>query len=345
MRVAIALSGGVDSAASAIILQDRGYDVFAVTMRNTDTPMRAAEKMAAALGIEHHVFDLREAFKAAVIDPFLKAYLGGRTPNPCVLCNPTIKFGLLLERALAFGAERFATGHYARVLRDDAGGRYLLARADNRNKDQSYVLYRLKQEQLQLLIFPMGTIKTKEEAREIVRRRGIKVPAKESQEICFIPGGDYRSCIQGVASEIKPGPVFDHYGNIVGKHRGLAYYTVGQRRGLGIALGFPAYVIKIDAVNNSLVVGPEEMLYQSECLVGETNFISIASLNGELPVDVKVRYTAPARPAIITPAGEDKVRVKFLKPERAITPGQAAVFYDGDIVVGGGTILKMKNER
>lgn len=337
-RVAVALSGGVDSAAAAVILQDQGYRVFGVTMRVADVPVVPAIKVAAALGLQHHVFDLREMFRGVVIDAFVAAYLAGRTPNPCVVCNPRIKFGALMQKALELGAERFATGHYARVLHDDAGGRYLLARSLNPKKDQSYALYALKQEQLKRLLLPLGT-KTKDEAREIVRRRGVEIAGKESQEICFIPDGDYRSFLQRETGGIEPGHIIDHQGHIIGRHRGLACYTIGQRRGLGVAAGYPLYVTALDTARNALVVGPEEMLFSDGCMVGGVNFIPFDRLKGDLPVSVKVRYAAQAKPAEISPAGEDRIAVRFKAPERAVTPGQAAVFYDGDIVVGGGTIL------
>ncbi len=336
-RVAVALSGGVDSAAAAVILQEEGHCVFAVTMRHTEAPPSAAVKIARALGVEHHIFDLRELFKNEVITPFQNDYLRGFTPNPCVVCNPKVKFGALMDSALQLGAERFATGHYARVRRDPSG-RYLLVRARHLNKDQSYALYGLKQHQLGRIIFPMGTMR-KAEAREIVRRRGIHVPAGESQEICFIPEGDYRHCLPDQES-MRPGPIIDHRGQTVGQHRGLAHYTVGQRKGLGVALGYPAYVLALDAAKNTLVVGFESLLYKDECLVGNTNFIPFDHLTEELRLEVKVRYTAVPSPSAVSPAGGERAVVKFEAPERAITPGQAAVFYNGDFVVGGGTILK-----
>jgi len=332
----------VDSAAAAIILQEERHGVFAVTMRHTDAPVAAAAEIAAALGIELHVFDLRDVFRTEVVGPFVEAYLAGLTPNPCVVCNPKVKFGTLMSKALQLGAERFATGHYARV-RQDRSGRHLLARAYHVNKDQSYALYALKQEQLSRLIFPMGT-RTKDEAREIVERRGINIPGGESQEICFVPEGDYRSCLRGNEGTLRPGPIVDHLGKTIGRHRGLARYTIGQRKGLGVALGYPVYVLALNVEANTLVVGPEELLYKDQCLVGSTNFILYDHLAEELRVNVKVRYAATPSPATIIPAGGDRVAVKFLAPERAITPGQAAVFYNGDLVVGGGTILEVGGE-
>lgn len=337
-RVAVALSGGVDSAAAAILLQEEGHDVFGVTMRVTETWVAEAATVAAALGIEHYVFDLRAEFKAAVIEPFVAAYLSGRTPNPCVTCNPRVKFGLLLRRAVELGAAFFATGHYARVWRDAGTGRYLLARGVDRKKDQSYFLYALNQEQLRYLLFPLGT-KTKEEARALVRARGLRVAARESQEICFLPEDDYRAFLRQVAGEPRAGPIVDLQGNVIGRHRGLPYYTVGQRRGLGVAAGYPLYVLALDPARNALVVGPEEFLYRDECLVGDVNLILFAALTESLPVTVKVRRGAREKPAVIEPAGENRVRVRFTVPERAITPGQAAVFYRENLVVGGGTIL------
>ncbi|MEW6183936.1 MAG: tRNA 2-thiouridine(34) synthase MnmA [Bacillota bacterium] len=338
-RVAVALSGGVDSAAAAVIIREQGHRVFGVTMRLTDAPVTPAAEVASALGIEHHIFDLREMFRDVVIDAFVAEYLAGRTPNPCVVCNPRIKFGALLQKALELGAERFATGHYARVFYDSDSGRFLLARSLNPRKDQSYALYALKQEQLSRLQLPLGT-KTKEEAREIVRRRGVEIAGKESQEICFIPVGDYRTFLRDKAGGgIKPGRIIDHKGNVLGRHNGLPYYTVGQRRGLGLAAGYPLFVTALDTARNELVVGPVDMLYSDGCMVGGMNFIPFDRLEKTITVSVKVRYAAKAKPAEISPAGNDRVAVRFKTPERAVAPGQAAVFYDGDVVVGGGTIL------
>ncbi|HIE13303.1 MAG TPA: tRNA 2-thiouridine(34) synthase MnmA [Desulfotomaculum sp.] len=339
-RVAVALSGGMDSTAAAIILQEEGYRVFGVTMLVAGNDPAKAAETAAALGIEHHVFDLREEFKTAVIDCFAEAYLAGRTPNPCVVCNPQIKFGALMRRALSLGARYFATGHYARVWKDAGTHRYLLGRGLDAKKDQSYVLYALEQKQLRHLLFPMGT-RTKEEAREIVRRRGLKTADRESQEICFVPEGDYRRLLQRAGGGGRPGPIIDHQGKILGRHHGLPCYTVGQRRGLGIAAGYPLYVLAIDPDRNAVIVGPESLLYKDRCIVGETNFIPFDRLEEIIIVTVKIRSTAPERPATIAPAGEGRASVRFAEPERAITPGQAAVFYQKETVVGGGTILEV----
>lgn len=338
-QVAVALSGGVDSTATAVILQEEGYRVFGVTMLAAGGSAVEAAEAAAALGIEHHVLDLRDAFQAAVIHYFTESYLAGRTPNPCIVCNSRIKFGLLMQHALSLGAQYFATGHYARVWQEAATRRYLLGRSLDRKKEQSYVLYALKQEQLSRILLPLGT-RTKAEAREIVRRRGLKVDDRESQEICFTPEGDYRSFLEQVEGTARPGPIIDYRGNAIGQHCGLAYYTVGQRRGLGIAAGYPLYVLALDHARNAVIVGPEALLYKDRCIVGETNFIPFDRLEESLPVTVKVRYTAEDKPAVIAPADGDWVTVEFAEPERAITPGQAAVFYQGDLVVGGGTILE-----
>ena len=336
-RVAVALSGGVDSTAAAILLREMGHAVFGVTMRVTADPKEEAAAVAAALGIEHHIIDLRSEFQEAVIKPFVAAYLSGRTPNPCVICNPRVKFGLLLQRALALGAEFFATGHYARVWQDPSTGRYLLARGLDPKKDQSYFLYALTQEQLRRLLFPLGT-KTKEQTRALVRAYGLRVAPQESQEICFIPGNDYRAFLLQTAGPPRPGPILDLKGKVIGEHRGLPYYTVGQRRGLGIAAGYPLYVIAVDPVRNALVVGPEKFLYRDECSATDVNFIPFAGLTESLRVTVKVRHGAQEKPGVIVPTGDELVQVRFEVPERAVTPGQAAVFYQGELVVGGGTI-------
>ncbi|MGO0123563.1 tRNA 2-thiouridine(34) synthase MnmA [Desulfothermobacter acidiphilus] len=333
--MAVAFSGGVDSVAAAWLLLQAGYQVFALTMLVTGEEEKAVE-VAQRLGIAHWTVDLREPFRQEVILPFVRAYLSGLTPNPCVWCNHKLKFGLLLERARALGADFFATGHYARAFFDPARNRYLLARGRDRRKDQSYFLYLLTQSQLAYTLFPLGD-RSKAENLELIRRLGLPT-RPESQDVCFLRGRDYREMIRELAGDgLKPGPIVDVEGKVVGTHRGLAYYTVGQRRGLGRAWGRPYYILALDPRRNALVVGPEEFLYRSHCWVDELNFILCDRLALPVRAEVQVRYTAPAVPAVIRPEGE-RVRVDFAFPQKAVAPGQAAVFYQEDLVLGGGTI-------
>ncbi|ACX51379.1 tRNA (5-methylaminomethyl-2-thiouridylate)-methyltransferase [Ammonifex degensii KC4] len=335
-RVAVALSGGVDSATAAFLLLQAGYEVFGVTMLVTGEEGEKAAEVAAKLKIPHFVFDLRQEFAQEVIKPFVEAYLAGLTPNPCVWCNRKLKFGLLLEKALKLGADFLATGHYARVWFDPARERYLLARGKDRRKDQSYFLYSLNQQQLARVLFPLGG-RTKAENLLLVKKLGLPL-REESQDVCFLKGGDYRELIKAMAQEkVKPGPILDPQGKKIGTHRGLAFYTIGQRRGLGHAWGKPYYVLALDPRRNALIVGPEEMLYRPSCRVEGINFILFERPPGPFTAAVQVRYTSPAVPATLFPEGE-AVRVEFASPQRAVTPGQAAVFYQEDLVVGGGTI-------
>lgn len=350
-KVFVAMSGGVDSSTVAYLLKKEGYDVSGITMvvgpvedYTSDqcclTPaVEDARKVASYLGIPHYTCDFRDVFEKNVINYFCKEYLEGRTPNPCVVCNKTIKFHALLEMARSLGADYFATGHYVRVAYDEGRRRWVLKRGLDPSKDQSYVLYNLRQEQLPLLKFPLGVYR-KEEVRKIALQAGLPVANKEeSQEICFIEDNDYRSFLtERVPKAAQPGIIYDTEGNPVGRHRGVAFYTIGQRHGLNLALGYPAYVVKLDPVRNAVIVGKKEELLSKGLVAKDVNFIALESLDGPYPAEVKIRYNAKAVPAVISPAEDGDVRVEFREPQRAVTPGQAVVFYEDDLVLGGGII-------
>ena len=340
LEVAVAMSGGVDSSVAAALLKEQGHDVVGITMRVWPSvgagAARDASRVAAFLGIPHHVLDLQDKFEE-VVDYFCREYLQGRTPNPCVYCNRTIKFGALLAHARALGARRLATGHYARRERDPASGRYILKRGVDRSKDQSYVLWGLGQDQLEAALFPLGGLK-KADTRGIARSRGLPVAEKgESQEICFIQGG-YAAFVEGrCPGGLRPGPILDQEGRVLGTHRGLHLYTIGQRRGLGVAMGKPLYVVEIDQAQNAIVLGPAGALKARGLVARPVNYVSVAGLPEPIVARVQVRYRATAAQAVLNPDGEG-VKVLFCQPERAVTPGQSAVFYQGDMVLGGGVI-------
>ncbi len=342
-KVMAAMSGGVDSTAAALLLADAGWEVTGATLRlhgADGSAERDARAAADALGIAHVVFDATDAFGRCVVAPFAEAYVSGRTPNPCVECNRTVKFGVLLQKALELGMDRIATGHYARIEYDGASGRYLLKKSADVNKDQTYVLYTLSQEQLGRSLFPLGGLR-KDEARALVSARGLlNADRKESQDICFIPDGDYGAYLEktlGVQS--PPGPFVGTDGRVLGEHRGLIRYTVGQRRGLGLSADRPKYVVKKDAAANAVVVGDEAELYADVMTVGDLNLIAAEKLSGPVRATVKTRYSQREAPATLTPSDDRTLSVRFDAPQRAVTPGQSAVFYWGDVVLGGGKIM------
>jgi len=330
------MSGGVDSTVAALLLKEQGHEVTGLTMINwnTEAATQAAD-VAAVLDIPHMVVDLQQQFQEKVIKYFTDTYERGQTPNPCVVCNRFIKFGSLLDYALDLGFDMVATGHYARIQYDDTRKRYLLKKGKDLSKDQSYFLYSLHQKQLGHTLFPLGEL-SKQEIRNIARERNLKVAeSKDSQEICFI-AGDYRDFLQGKL-QFKPGQVVDLQGNILGEHRGLPFYTVGQRKGLGISGGRPLYVVALDIENNRLTLDDSKHLYRGSLIASNNNFIYHENLDSPLPVEARIRYRAANAPALLTPQG-DKVLLEFDNPQRAITPGQSVVYYLGDYVLGGGII-------
>lgn len=354
-RVVVGMSGGVDSSVAAYLLKEQGYEVIGVTMQiwqdKDEEAVRVeggccslaavndARRVANKIGIKYYVMNFKDVFKEKVIDYFVDEYLRGRTPNPCIACNKYIKFEELLKRAWMIDAYYVATGHYAIKEYDEERGRYLLKKSVDTSKDQTYVLYNLTQTQLEHILFPLGKYK-KDEVRELAKNLGLPVASKpDSQEICFVTDNDYGKFIrENAKEEIKPGEFRDTRGRFLGYHKGIIHYTIGQRKGLGISVGRPLYVVDIDAENNVVVLGYGDEVYGDELISYNNNFISIDKLEKEMRVKAKIRYTAKEQDAVIRPLEDGKVFVKFDNPQRAITPGQSVVFYDGDIVVGGGII-------
>lgn len=357
-RVAVAMSGGVDSSAAAALLVEQGYDVVGVHMKLHDIPDAErrdrsccsvddaldARQACARLGIPFYVLDFQGLFKEAVIDYFVGQYAAGLTPNPCVMCNRQVKNAVLLERVREFGCQYLATGHYARVRRNPDSGEHELARPADRAKDQTYFLFGTPREELPYLLFPLADLE-KTQTRSVAERHGFFTWQKaDSQEVCFIPG-DYRDFLAGrlQARPPLPGNFVDGAGNVLGTHRGLPFYTVGQRRGLGVSAPNPLYVTALRPGRNEVVLGQEEALYSDTLRVGDANWVSCPPITGAIEAEVKVRYAHEgARARIIPEEGADgprTLRVEFMTPVRAIAPGQAAVFYQGDVVLGGGWIL------
>ena len=296
------------------------------------------------MGIPHYVLNFRDQFREKVISNFCEEYKQGRTPNPCIRCNRYIKFDALLKKAEELDADYIATGHYARIEYDNQSKRYLLKRGVDSKKDQSYVLYVMTQEQLKRTLMPMGNF-TKDQVKQIAKEKDLPIVNKpESQEICFIPDNDYGKFLEERIPEVtKPGPIRNKEGKVIGKHQGIIFYTVGQRKRIGITRKYPLYVIAIDKKNNTVVVGKREDVYSDELIADNTNSIAIREPKEPIRVTAKIRYRHQASPATVIPLNGDRVQLKFDQPQWAITPGQAVVFYDGDIVIGGGTISGIRS--
>ena len=352
-RVVVAMSGGVDSSVAAALLKEQGYEVIGLTMcfnlaeTNGKKPsccgltgIEDARRVCQKLKIRHYVINLNKDFYQEVIQNFYQEYLGGRTPNPCVRCNQFIKFGTLLRKAVNLGMQYLATGHYARIVKSPQG--YLLKKARDLKKDQSYFLYRLTQAQLKHVIFPLGNF-TKFKVRQLACDFGLKVAEKQdSQEICFLPDGRYGDFIKARRQgNVKPGNFIDKNGNILGLHRGIEFYTIGQRHGLGITTGYPLYVTQIHAKDNQVSVGKRQEVYKSEFIIKEKHFLG-KSPKKKIEIKVRIRYNHKEALAAVYP-GKDKQKVIFEQPQFAVTPGQSAVFYDKDTVLGGGIIQKVIN--
>ncbi len=342
-KALVALSGGVDSGVAAYLLQAAGYQTAGVTMRllpgDGDTAGRA-QTLAAELNIPHYTLDLAAEFRARVIEPFVAAYQRGETPNPCVECNRLLKFGRLLDAADKLGYAYLATGHYARVTYDEPSERYLLRTAADPAKDQSYVLYNLTQAELARVLFPLGGL-SKPEVREIAAAQGFtNARQAESQDICFIPDGRYAEYIeQFTGKPAPPGDFIDSTGQKLGRHQGLIRYTVGQRRGLRLALGTPVYVTQLNAADNTVTVGAAEDLEVRRVTLHKINLIAADNLTKPLRFTAKIRYNQKAQAALVHQTGSDELVIEFDRPQRAAARGQSAVIYDGDVVIGGGVII------
>lgn len=350
-KVVIGMSGGVDSSVAAYLLKEQGYDVIGVMMKLTSDELfeendrgccslsasNDARMVADILGIPFYMMNFKSAFRTNVIDYFIDEYMQGRTPNPCVVCNKDIKFEEFLRKAEALGASYIATGHYANIIKKD--GRYLLKRGKDTGKDQTYMLYNLTQYQLEHTLMPCGEY-YKTEIREIADKIGLPISQKrDSQEICFVPDNKHGDFIKENAKQkIREGNFVDKKGNILGRHEGIVYYTIGQRKGLGLALGKPAYVVDINPLTHEIVIGDEEDIFKTELIVKNLNFILFDKLKYSMKVQAKIRYSAKLSNAEIIPLEDGRVKVIFKENQRAITKGQSAVFYKDDFVVGGGVI-------
>lgn len=356
-KVVVGMSGGVDSSVAAWLLKEQGYDVIGVTMQiwqDEDAEVQEAEggccglsavddarRVAMDLGIPYYVMNFKEEFRKNVMDYFAGEYVEGRTPNPCIACNRHVKWESLLRRSMAIGADYIATGHYAQI--DSLpGGRYSLKTSVTAAKDQTYALYNLTQEQLSHTLMPVGSYH-KEEIRDMAERLGLPVAHKpDSQEICFIPDHDYASFIEEYTGrELPPGNFVDLDGNVLGRHRGITHYTVGQRKGLNLSMGRPVFVVEIRPETNEVVIGDNQDVFTNVLRCDKLNWMAVDGLHGKsMDVLAKIRYSHKGSPCTIREIGNDMVECRFHEPVRAVTPGQAVVFYDGDYVAGGGTIIR-----
>ena len=354
-RVIVGMSGGVDSSAAAALLLEQGFDVVGITLKlwPQDCLARAEDKCCGPqavtdarsvchrLGIPYYLIDEAEVFQKQVIGYFAEEYKAGRTPNPCVICNEKLKFGALLDRARQLGGDFVATGHFARLEKSADGRRTLLKKGRDPRKDQSYFLFSLRQNQLARSLFPLGE-KTKQDTRQVARERQLKTADKEeSMEICFVPDDDYGKFLEAAKlAQRHRGDIVNLQGQVLGHHEGIEFYTIGQRKGLGITTARPVYVIELDAANNRVTVGDDSALDRDEFTVDGCNWIPFDHLTEPIEVTAKIRYNHPGTAATVTPLGGGRAKVKLHEPQRAITPGQAAVFYQDDLVAGGGWIMR-----
>lgn len=355
-KVVIGMSGGVDSSVAAYLLKKQGYDVVGVTMQIWQdekeykldeeggccglSAVDDARRVAGDLDIPYYVMNFKKEFKTNVMDYFVEEYLNGRTPNPCIACNRYVKWESLLKRSMEIGADYIATGHYARVIKLP-NGRYTLQKAATDAKDQTYALYNLTQFQLEHTIMPVGEY-TKDEIRGIANEIGLKVANKpDSQEICFIPDNDYAAFINcNTDKKIEEGNFVDTKGNVIGRHKGITHYTVGQRKGLNLSMGRPVFVVEIRPQTNEVVIGDSKDVFADKLIANKLNFMSVEKLEGKMEVYAKIRYSHKGAKCVIEQISDDEIMCTFEEPQRAITPGQAVVFYENDYVVGGGTIVK-----
>lgn len=353
-KVLVGMSGGVDSSVAAAMLMEQGYEVSGVTLRLTEnepqdpsarvccslSEVESARSVCDRLGLRHYVFNFKEVFEQCVVQKFVDSYLNGLTPNPCIDCNRCIKFKEMLNRARLLDMEFIATGHYARVQK--SGEKFSLLKAADPTKDQTYVLYHLTQEQLSHTLFPLGQL-TKKQVREMAAARGFENAEKpDSQDICFVPDGDYAAFIERRLGHPYPaGDYVNTAGQVIGRHRGAIRYTIGQRKGLGMGFGKPVYVLKKNTAENRVILGDESGLFQKRVLIGDLNFIELGGLTSDLSCTGKLRYSQREAACRLIPLDEKTVLAEFEKPQRAVTAGQAAVFYSGEVVLGGGTILEL----
>ena len=348
MKIMLGMSGGVDSSVSAILLKEQGYEVIGATLElyrgssccNINTYVDA-KNICNKLNIPHFTFDYKDEFKTYVIEDFINCYANCKTPNPCIECNRFLKFGIMYEKAKSMGCEYIATGHYAKTEYSEKYGRWIIKKSNANKKDQSYVLWSIPKEIIQYIVFPLGDFESKDEIRKIAKDNNLKVANKpDSEDICFIPDGNYKKFLEN-NSNIKPkeGNIVNKEGKILGKHMGFYHYTIGQRKGLGISHPVPLFVLGFNHLKNEVIVGEENELYKKEIEVEEVNLIALDKIKDWLEVEVKTRYSAKLAKAKIKQIDDSKIKIIFDEPQKSITPGQSAVFYIDDVVVGGGKII------